>query len=228
MGITFAVCYRSLSGMGREMDQTYANVVARVQSTSGDLSSISNHPVWSDPAGNEFTVVLTSEQYDQFQSQINHDRMPCQPLWQVRSSANAQASPSFGSFADPTDAASAFSEGVSLPDTRHALRFYDGDPDSGGVILDPTQTYEASQTPLLVYIKFYDKDDTPLTFTQDDLLLDLGGSQLMVDVVSGKASFNVNIEKTSTIVLAGDHGYRVVTSGGSWSVSWRVFSRSLG
>jgi hypothetical protein len=146
----------------------------------------------------------------------------------VRSSSNAQTSPSLGSFADPTDSASEFSEGVSLPDTRHILRFYDGDPDSGGVILDPAQTYETSQTPLLVYIKFYDKDDAPLNFTQNDLLLDLGGSQLMVDVVSGKASFNVNIESPKTLILAGDHGYRVVTSGGSGPVSWRVFSRSLG
>lgn len=228
MGLYFAVCNRSAPSMGRDMSLTYSNVVQRPQSTSGTLADITSHPTWSDPLGNEFAVVLTSEQYDQLQTQTHHSNMANLPLWQVRDASNGQTSPAFGSFDDPTDTSSTFVEDRLVPDPRHVLRFYDADPDAGGSMLTSLQTHEETQTPLLVYVRFFDQGDVPLTFSQTDLLLDLGGNQLLVDVVDGQATFNVSLAARKTITLAGDSGYRIVTGDGVGSMSWRVVSRSLG
>jgi len=228
MGITFAVCYRSLSGMGREMDQTYANVVAKAQSSSAEWATMANHPVWGDPSGNEFVVQLTEEQFSAFSDPkyISHGGMTCQPRWQVRDDANAQTTPAFGSFDDATDATSPFRQDVELEDTRYQIRFYDANPLTDGVEV-ADESVASSATPLTRYLRIFETDGSPANITQSNALIALGGRQLVLNLVAGIASFDIAIEKAKTVPFFSDHKYRVAPTAGGDTVIWKVFSRTI-
>jgi len=214
--------------MGREMDLTYENVVYAVQSSASDLASIAAHPVWGDPNGNEFAVEITGERYSEWTQTngIHHGGMPCQPKWQVRSDANAQASPSFGSFADPTDRLSGFTENVQLSDTRYVVKFYDDNPLTTGVEIGD-ESLASSAAVATRYLRIFETDGTPAQITQADALISLGGTQLVLNIVAGVASFDLSIDRAKTIILSSDHKYRVDTIDGKSFISWSVFSRTV-
>ena len=228
MGITLAVCQRSTPGLGRDMDQTYANVVVGVQSSGAEWSAVENHPVWSDPNGNEFAVQLTDAQYSVFMSEqgLTHSGMPCQPKWQVRDDTNGQTTPAFGSFDDATDSTSPFRQDVELEDTRYRIRFYDANPLTDGVEV-VEESVAASATPLTRYLRIFETDGSPANITQSNALIVLGGRQLVLNLVAGIASFDIAIEKAKTVMLVGDHKYRVSPSIGGDRALWRIFSRTI-
>jgi hypothetical protein len=245
MATHYAVFEKALPGCGRKGDKTYVHVCIEVGISPGTWEQVS---LAYPESGPRFVVQLTTAEYATLQDfgERYWDSCSNLPRWQQSAAQNVQTA-ALGSFADPESAASAFTVGTALPDTRLIVRIFDGDPAGSGEQLgsrvgDPPsgEQLDEAAVPGFVtrYLKLYNQNDVPITGAGGNLanqrteiagkLMDLDfGSSHVPALSAGVASFEVATSRAGTIVFPSNHSYRILGPNGEKQVTWTIFGKRL-
>lgn len=227
-----AIVERLLSGMGRNQNLTYVRVVTNTRALAVDAATfVSQNPThpWADPVFREFIVDLT----DQEAADIEDGTNPLtwnvgnQPRWQQETDGSGSTK-SFGSFADPESAASAFTADVPVPDDRFIVRLYDGDPLGAGVhiaSLDLDEGQDAGRK--VINLRLFSQNDVPSGTNAQNQLTEIAGKLMIFDFTAGITTFGVNTNLTGSVSFPSNHQYRVLGPGGEIQVNFRVFGTTL-
>lgn len=229
MAVHFAVCRRLVPNCSRQSDDTYVNVVWEVRRSSATWEQIEQHPVWSNPAENEFAIQLTEAEYNALNSQdlIFYDGNSNLPKWQQQTATTGDTK-AFGNFATPTNAGSAFTVGTPLPDDRLIVRLYNGNPGSGGTHIAAEDLDEELVTGFVTrHLKLFSAADVASTTNAQNQKVLIGGRQMIFDFTAGVSTVQVSTRGPGVIEFPSNHSYRVVGPGGEKRVLWTVYGRTL-
>ena len=168
----FAICQRLYENAGRQQNKTYVDVVESVRETTESFDDLAqNHPVWSNPAENEYIIEIPFGVYNAINSgsePLFHDNLRNLPKWQQETQGSGSTM-SFGSYADPQDDQTAFTAETPIPDDRLIVRIFDDDPTGSGVHIAEEALEEELVTGFVVrYLKLYTQDDVPSTSNAQD------------------------------------------------------------
>ena len=228
------ICERIRSGMGRNTNKTYINVLANLRQLADvDLATwLTNnaaHP-WADPAFNEFLIELTEQEYLDFRDDVNpmfSDGQQNQPRWQQQTAGSGSAK-DFGSWSDPENSGSTWQANVPIPDNRWIIRIYDDDPTTIGVHIAEEDLDEEKVTGFVVrYLKLFNSNDIPSNTNAQNQKTEIAGKQMIFDFTAGVTTFNVSTMVPGLINFPSNHEYRVVGPSGEKAVMWRIFGRTL-
>lgn len=227
MSAYVAVITRALANCGRESDEIYVHVVTGYQRLGAVASLaewLANHPDsdWHNPGYVTYVVELSGEaEFNALSaSPIYHDNRRNLPCWQQQ--AGDTGSPkAFGSYSDPTSAASAWNLAVQLDDPRFILRVYDDDPIANpgtAVWIDEEEFDETPAATVTRYIQLFSADDLPLSNNSANQRTEVGGRLMDFDFGSshapalsaGVTSFGVDISRTGDVRFGSNHRYRFI------------------
>ncbi len=238
------VCERDRENQGPRENRTYKNVVARSQLVGLTGESLAEYlarepdTVWADPQNNEFLIEIAESLFNDIQSgnfPLFYDGFNNLPYWQQQNAATGAAL-SLGSYADPEDDTSTFTEGTALEDDRFVLRVYDKDPvaDGSAVNIGSEEFFEDSvNTTVERFFRLFDKDENPINRNAANDRLFISGYWLDIDwgssdnLSAGVARFFVSQEVTADSRFASDAGYRVLGPDGGTSYEWIVYTKTL-
>jgi len=225
-----AIVQRQRTGCGRNINQTYVNVVSSVREIQGDAATwVANNPdhPWSDPGFNEYIVDLTSGEADTYRNDLGYDGYLNVPKWQNETAGTGQPFAP-GNFADPTNSGSTFTADVALIDDRWILEPYDGDPGVSGVHIAELDLDEGqSGGSYTIYLKMYDNAGTPSGTNAQDQKTQVAGRLMAFDFTNGVTTFSVNTNKAGTAVFPTDARWRIVGPSAEGSAVFRIYGTSI-
>ena len=231
-----AICERLRTGMGRNQDKTYINVLTSTRQISDDAATWAGanptHP-WTNPLFNEFIVDLTDQEAADINNGVNPLTWGAQnnPRWQQQNEGSG-ATPAFGSWVDPEDSATAWTLGTPIPDDRWIVRVY---TDAAATNHVASEEFDEGVTGATVerFIKLFNFDDTPAGTNAGNQRTEIGGKLVDFDFGSsdgldpGVARIKFGIDVAGRGEWFSNHRYRVIGPAGEASYIWQVFGKTL-
>lgn len=248
------ICERVRPNMGRNQNQTYVNVAVNKRELGNSNETLAQFQdrepsaAWFDPGYNEFAIEISADFYRDVGVEagavfpLYHDGRLNQPRFQQQNTTTGDAL-ALGSYADPTDAGTAFTADQELPDDRFLIRIYDDDPitnPSANILefeeftADPTGVTKIAER----FIRVFDASDTPLNTNAADQRVQIGdklvdfdfGSAADPALPAGIARFFIDISQDSpgNIGTFTSNGrYKVITSSGQDFYQWRKYTKVI-
>lgn len=245
MSVYVAVIERQRGGCSRNQNLTYVDVVKGFDILPGaDLAAwITAHPThpWNDTQFEDYVVELDNEaEYDTLTALgVDHAGLDNLPRWQQQA-GNTGSTKALGSYADPTDDQTTFTEGNNIPDDRFILRMYDDDPvaEPSAVHIGTEEFDETADTVVTRYIQLFDQDDDAITTNAGNQRTEISGNLMDFDFGSshapslsaGVTSFGVDISAGGNLWFRDDRRWRVfVPDDGSPSGAYhaQIFTKVL-
>lgn len=238
------VCQRERENQGPRENRNYKNVAIQgriIGNTDETLAQyLAREPdsVYGDPTNDEWLIEIAQALYEDIQSgtfPLFHDGFSNLPVWQQQNTTTGDAL-SLGSYADPEDSTTTFTEGTPLEDDRFVLRVYDKDPvaDGTAVNIGSEEFFEDTvNTTVERFFRLFDKDENPINRNAANDRLFIDGYWLDIDwgssdnLSAGVARVFVSIEATAQTAFNSDSGYRVLGPDGETSYSWIVYTKTL-
>lgn len=242
------VCERERAEQGPRQNQTYVNVAARRQQIGNQNETLAEYQArapsaeWFDPGNNEFLIEILKTLYDDIGSDafpLFHDGFRNLPYWQQQEeSAFSGGVLTLGSYEDPTDSTSTFTEGTSLPDDRFILRVYDKDPvnDNTAVNLAEEEFQEAGEgdaKSVERFLRLFRDDGSPVNRNVANDRIFVDGYWLDLDwgssdnLGAGVARVFMSIGFTGQGHFRSDAGYRVLGPNDEDCYQWTVYTKTL-
>lgn len=227
----YAVVERLRLNQGRNQNLTYVNVVVDVRERAGTFAELAALAPWNDPTDNSFAIELTEAEHLALRDDRFHDGVSSLPKWQ-QETAPTGSTKSFGSFADPESAASAFTADVELTDPRWIVRIGDGDPEGPNnhiatLDLDENQNSPGQQDRYVLKLRLYNADDTQSGTNAQDQKTEIAGKLMIFDFNSGLTDFGIDTTVVGSVQFPSNHEYRVVGPGGEKFFQANIYGRNL-
>lgn len=238
------VCQRSRENQGPRENRTYVNVatqqlqVGLTSETLADYQAREPDSVYFDPANNEFLIEILESLFQDIQNgsfPLFYDGFNNLPYWQQQN-ATTGAALSLGSYADPEDSSSTFTEGTALEDDRFVLKVYDKDPvaDGSAVHLASEEFFEnKNDTSVERFLRLFNKDEDPINRNAANDRLFINGYWLDLDwgssdnLSAGVARIFISQEFTADTSFDSDSGYRIVGPNQETNYQWIVYTKTL-
>lgn len=238
------VCQRERENQGPRENRNYKNVASSSRVLGSTTESLSAYQArepgseYFDPQNNEWVIEIAQTLYEDIQSgvfELYHDNFRNLPVWQQQNTTSGDAL-SLGSYADPEDAGTTFTEGTPLEDDRFVLRVYDKDPvaDGSAVNIGSEEFFEdKTNTTVERFFRLFDKDENPINRNAANDRLFIDGYWLDLDwgssdsLSAGVARFFVNREVTADTSFNSDSGYRVLGPGDETNYRWTVYTKTI-
>lgn len=218
-----AVVRRTLPDCGRAGNADYKNVIVKVkrlpagQDVASFLAANPSHD-WANPGFHSYIVQLTDTQGENYNAQgpgfFFHGGQSNLPRWQNENEGSGSAFAP-GSFADPTDTVSAFTAAVPLDDDRFVVRFYDGNPDAGGTLLNRFKFVEGDAAQ--VWMAVANDADVRRTWNNAGRKVEINNTRFSLDFGSshspalqpGATSFLVDTSRSGRMRIVDSGAFRV-------------------
>lgn len=235
-----AICERNRTGMGRNENKTYINVVTQIRQISNPnaqdfVDKNSTHP-WADPAFNEFIVDLTEQEAIDIRDNNNsifYDGTHNNPRWQqqVASSGNTIAAKAFGSWADPENSGTTWVLNRAIPDDRWIVRLFTLDPvlNPGSAVHVASEEFDeqVAGSSVTRFMQLFTKNDVASTTNAQNQRTDIGGKLLDFDFTTGVAEIKFGTDVPGIGQWNSNHRYRIVGPLGEKEYIWKVFGNTL-
>ncbi len=238
------VCQRSRENQGPRLNRTYVNVATQQRQFGKTTETLAQYlarepdSVYADPENNEFLIEIAESFYFDIQDgtfPLFYDGFNNLPYWQQQNDSTG-APLSLGSYEDPENSSTTFTEGTALEDDRFVLRIYDKDPVANGdaVNIGEEEFFEDKvDTSVERFFRLFDKDENPINRNAANDRLFISGYWLDIDwgssdgLSAGVARFFVDREVTADTEFASDSGYRVLGPDGATSYKWTVYTKTI-
>ena len=235
-----AVCERLRSGMGRNENKTYINIVTQIRQLSNPSAQdfVDNNPThpWADPAFNEFIVDLTDQEAIDIRDGINplfHDGTQNNPRWQqeIASSGSTIATKAFGSWSDPENSGTTWTLDTAIPDNRWIVRIFTLDPviNPGTTVHVATEEFDegVAGSSITRFMQLFTPADVATTTNAQNQRTEIAGKLIDFDFTNGVAEIKFGTDVTGMGEFPSNHVYRVTGSSGEKTYIWRVFGKIL-
>jgi len=223
----YLVVQKSFPNAGRNLNQTYVNVVTGARSDGRAFASLILLAPWNDPQFPEFIVEITEQEYDDIQSGVTPliNDVINQPRLQQRVTGTGSTT-ELGSWSDPTDDTTTWQANITIPDDRWILRTYDADPLTTGVQIASDQLSEGAGRQVY-FLRLFNQNDVPSNTNAQNQLTIVGSIKMIFDFTAGITTFGVSTDIPGEATFPSNHFYRQIGPAGEKEFKVEVFGRDI-